>query len=310
MIKNGQNQIENVRRIFNEMVEEYDNLRDLWYSYTFSYIDEVILSEFRVSYSANPKPVALDIGCGTGIQSLRLATMGYKVIGVDIADELLKTAQLKLSKAGYSDAEFYNIDAQTLPFSDNIANCVNCCGPTLSFIPNWRKALSEMARCLKPGGKLLLEVEGKWNFDLFWEIINGFCFNFLEYDESLSTALSHLLPPWDVGHFIDYSFKLESGKAVPMRLKLFSAKEINRELQNVGLIVEKRWGLHVLTNLLPSTLLHKSNPSRLLKIVFTRLASIEKRLNQFWRFNAFGCSLLVLARKVNGQTTDGGKNGY
>lgn len=155
-----------------------------------------------------------------------------------------------------------------------------------------------MARCLKPGGKLLLEVEGKWNFDLFWEIVNGFCFNFLGYNEPLFIALGHLLPPWDKGHIITYSFKLELGDTVPMTLKLFSAKELNQELRKVGLIVEKRWGLHVLTNLIPSTLLHKSNPSISLKKIFTKLASIEKRVNKFWPFNAFGCSLLVLARKA------------
>jgi len=304
----GHNQVENVALIFNEMVGEYDNLCDLWYRYTFGSIDEVLLSNFPLLRNANPKPIALDIGCGTGIQSLRL--MGYKVIGVDIADELLKVARKKLLKAGYIDAEFYNIDAQSLPFSDNIADCVNCCGPTLSFIPDWRKALSEMARCLKLGGKLLLEVEGKWNFDLFWEIVNGFGCNFLEYDEPLFTALSHLLPPWDKGHIINYSFKLESGQTVPMRLKLFSAKELTRELQKVGLIIEKRWGLHVLTNLIPSTILHKPNPSRPLQKLFNRLASIEKRFNRFWPFSSFGCSLLVLACKVEQKTKQkGGPDG-
>lgn len=154
-----------------------------------------------------------------------------------------------------------------------------------------------MARCLKPGGKLLLEVEGKWNFDLFWEIINGVGFNFLGYDESLATAVSHLRPPWDIGDVIQYSFKPESGEPLSMPLRLFSAAELRRELHDVGLAQDKRWGLHVLINLIPSTILHKSDPGRLLRVAFGGLASIEKLVNSFWSLNVFGCSLLVLAHK-------------
>ncbi|MEM1540778.1 MAG: methyltransferase domain-containing protein [Candidatus Bathyarchaeia archaeon] len=104
--KNEMVQVEQVKIIFNQMVEEYDHLMDLWYSYTFGNIDKILLSEFRITSVHGNKPLALDVGCGTGIQSLRLATLGYKVIGIDIADKLLKLAKVKLSKAGYHDAEF------------------------------------------------------------------------------------------------------------------------------------------------------------------------------------------------------------
>ncbi len=196
-LEEHQAQLDDVARIFNEMAGEYDHLSDLWYRYTFGMIAEVLSQEFGSSRDPNYKPIALDVGCATGIQSVQLASMGYKVIGVDIAESLLQIAQRKLSRAGHDDAEFYDADASAIPLRDSIADCVNCCGPTLSFVSNWRKALSEMARCLKPGGKLLLEVEGKWNLDLFWEIVSAVGFNFLGYDESLGTAFSHLLPPWD-----------------------------------------------------------------------------------------------------------------
>jgi SAM-dependent methyltransferase len=223
--------------------------------------------------------------------------MGYKVIGIDIAENLVEIARAKLSQAGYTDSEFLVMDAQSLPFENFSADCINCCGPTLSFIPDWRMALSEMARCLKPGGKLLLEVEGKWNFDLLWEIVNALGFNFLDYDESLATAISHLLPPWKIGHVMDYSFKEESGKSALMHLKLFSASELTKELKKAELIPDQRWGLHVITNLMPSTILHEANPANFIRQTFSFLEKIEKRLNRFWPFNAFGCSLLVLAHK-------------
>jgi ubiquinone/menaquinone biosynthesis C-methylase UbiE len=299
---NEKMQTEKVKKIFNDMVDEYDHLYDLWYRYTFGSIDAILSIEFWPSPSIENKPVALDIGCGTGVQSLRLASMGYKVIGVDVADKLLTRAKTKLSEAGHSDAQFFIADAQWLPFEDNVADCMNCCGPTLSFVHDWRKALMEMSRCLKPGGKLLLEVEGKWNMDLFWEIINALGFDFLDYNEPLSTAIGHLLPPWSIGHIITYPFKLESGEPVSMHLKLFAARELTQELLNVDLVKVKRWGLHVITNLIPSTVLHETDPSSLLRQTFRALSFIEKRINSSWPFNALGCSLLVLACKKKPQT--------
>jgi len=295
-------QVEDVQRIFNEMADEYDHLRDLWYRYTFGMIDGVLVRKFRHVFRPHNKPLALDVGCGTGIQSIRLASMGYKVIGLDVAEDLLRVAH-KRSKKQYHDSEFLVADAQSLPISDSTVECANCCGPTLSFVPDWRRSLSEISRCLKPGGQLLLEVEGKWNLDLFWEIVNAVGFNFLGYNTSLSAALSHLVPPWDVGHLIRYSFKLESGESVEMPLKLFSATELRRELQNANLVEDKRWGLHVVTNLVPSTILHGSNPSRLLRLTFGALAAVETRVNDLWPLNALGCSLLVLAHKTSGQRT-------
>jgi SAM-dependent methyltransferase len=277
------------------MVSEYDDLFDLWYSYTLGSIDKVLLREFCNPVSTDSKPLALDVGCGTGIQSVRLAQLGYRVVGVDVAKDLLRVAHRKLMKS--DDADFIVADAQRLPLRDSLAECVNCCGPTLSFVPDWQLGLFEMSRCMKPNSRLIMEVEGKWNFDMFWEIINGIGHDFLNYDESFAEALSHLSPPWDVGYTIQYAFELESGEKIEMPLKLFTASELRKELLRVGLTEEKRWGMHSITNLIPSTILGKANPSRRMRTIFRALASIEKHLNGFWPFNSFACSLLVIARK-------------
>lgn len=289
-------QVKNVKNIFNNMVDEYDKILDLWYRYTFGNINRVLNDEFRPPAKSTVKPVALDVGCGTGIQSITLASLGYRVIGFDVADALLRKARLKLASAGYYDSEFFIADAESLPISDCVADCVNCCGPTLSFVPNWRKALAEIGRCLKPGGILLLEVEGKWSLDLIWEIINAFGCNFLGYDESLLAAMSHLLPPWNVGHTIKYSFKLESGE-VTMPLKLFACKELKKELKNIGLIRLKQWGLHSVTNIVPSVILHKQHPNRKVKAVFRATSYLERHIYGARPFNCVGNSILVVARK-------------
>ena len=291
------NQTRYVGRIFNAMAGEYDNLKDPWYGYTFAEIERTIRRYFRPTSIGQSKPTALDIGCGTGLQSLVLAELGYKVKGIDIADDLIAIAAKKLSAAGFADAHFLHADAEHLPFEDGIADVINCCGPTLSFVPDWRAALKEISRCLKPDGKLLLEVEGKWTADIIWELIDAVTGNSLDYDSSPRQAMKQFLPPWTIGHHIEYSFVLESGTTVRMPLKLFTASELRRELANAGLRIEKRWGLHCLTNLLPSTVLHRADAGRLVRSIFYQLANLEHLVHGVWPFNALACSLLVMAEK-------------
>lgn len=288
---------EYVRRIFNEMVEEYDRLSP-WYRHTFGGIDRILAQGFPVPCGVDPKPIALDIGAGTGIQSLRLAQLGYRVVGLDIAPKLLLVARKKLSQAGFSDAVFHLGDAQHLPFPAGMADCVNCCGPTLSFVPDWRCALAEIARCLKPGGRLVLEVEGRWTLDLLWALINALGFNFLRYDESLSRALAHFLRPRDAAQLLHYSFKLASGGTVTMPLWLFTARGLSRELRKLDLRTEKRWGFHSVTNLIPSPILHRSTLSENVEALFRKLAAIEAPLSTVWPFNSLANSLVVVARKT------------
>ena len=293
-------QVETVRDIFNGMSDEYDNLKDLWYRHTFGFIDQALVREFSLDSRKDPKPLSLDIGCGTGIQSVRLASLGYKIIGMDIAKNLIEIAGSKLRSAGFPDACFILGNAESLPFADACADAINCCGPALSFVPDWKRALREMSRCLKPGGKLLLEIEGRWNLDLFWEIVNAVGFNFLGYDQSLMASLGHLFYPWHKGYSTHYSFRLESGESVSMPLKLFTAREIRKAMKICGLVVDKSWGLHGITNIIPSTILHKPDPGLFTRAFFPILSSLERRLNQLWPLRSFGCSLLLCAHKETG----------
>jgi len=297
MKTDSRKQVEKVRNIFNEMSDEYDNLKDLWYRHSFGFIDQTLVRELCLNSRKEPKPLSLDIGCGTGIQSVRLASLGYKVIGMDIAENLLQIARIKLQNAGFRDAYFIEGNAEFLPFPNACAEAINCCGPVLSFIPDWKRALREMSRCLKPGGKLLLEIEGRWNFDLVWELVNAIGFNFLGYDQSLKASLDHLFHPWHEGYSTHYSFKLESGESVSMPLKIFTAKEIKNAMKSCELFPYKSWGLHGITNIIPSTTLHKPDPGLFPRAFFPLLSSLEKRINHLWPLRSFGCSLLLCAYK-------------
>ena len=288
--------VDSVRQIFNEMADEYDHLHDLWYSYSFSRIDSIIKSCFERPDSVSR--VLVDVGCGTGIQSLTFAQLGFEVIGIDIAEDLLKVAKEKLESRFPGRATFLRGDAQSLPLPDAVGAVVNCCGPTISFVPDYEQAFREMARVLKPGGRLILECEQKWNLDMLWEIVNALLGNVFEYDESLGEAISHFFPPFGKGHYVKYAFRTESGQKSYMLLKLFTAGELRSALARAGFSVDREFGIHILTNLIPSTVLHDASPAPAIRRLFRALAWIEGFLYDKWPFSKLGCSLVVIARKL------------
>ena len=299
MTSHSQPDVESVGRLFNEMADEYDHLKDLWYRYSFSRIDSIIRNNFGLPPAPeSQRQLVVDVGCGTGIQTLTFAELGYQIVGIDVADALLKIAEDKLNSRFPGHATFMHGDAQCLPVPNEAADVVNCCGPTISFVPDYRKAFDEMARVLRPKGRLILECEQKWNFDMIWEVINALLGNTFEYDESLGEALGHFLPPFRKGHYVKYAFRVESGEKSYMNLKLFTPSELRLELEKVGFKLDKKFGIHIFTNLIPSTVLHDASPTTWIRYLFGILASAEILAYNKWPFFNLGCSLVVTATKI------------
>ncbi len=101
----------------------------------------------------------LDVGTGTGFIALLLAEMGHEVIGVDIAEDMLKQAQRKVDSLQL-DVKFLLGDADKLPFGDEIFDLV-INRHVFWTMPEPEKAAAEWKRVLKPGGKLVI-IDGDW----------------------------------------------------------------------------------------------------------------------------------------------------
>ena len=98
----------------------------------------------------------VDVGCGGGIDSLIAATMvgpSGHVIGVDMTPAMLAKARHSAAEAGVSTVEFREGYAEALPVPDAWADVVISNG-VLNLMPDKLAALQEMARVLKPDGRL------------------------------------------------------------------------------------------------------------------------------------------------------------
>lgn len=98
----------------------------------------------------------LDAGCGSGEHTIRIARRGYSCIGVDISENVLCRAASKVAAEGLaSKVTFACHPLEDLPFAEATFDAVHCRG-VLMHIPEWRKALANLCRVLKPGGRIVI----------------------------------------------------------------------------------------------------------------------------------------------------------
>ena len=104
---------------------------------------------------AGDKPLdALDVGCGTAFLALQLARLGHRAVGVDSTAAMLTVARAKASQAGLG-IDFRLADAAELPFAAASFDLL-IERHVLWTLPDPAAALTEWARVLRPGGRLIL----------------------------------------------------------------------------------------------------------------------------------------------------------
>lgn len=103
-----------------------------------------------------PGECVVDVGCGAGFDSLigaRMVGPQGRVVGVDMTPAMLAKARASAAEAGTTNVTFHEGYAEALPVPDGWADVVISNG-VLNLMPNKSAALQEMARVLKPGGRL------------------------------------------------------------------------------------------------------------------------------------------------------------
>jgi demethylmenaquinone methyltransferase/2-methoxy-6-polyprenyl-1,4-benzoquinol methylase len=102
------------------------------------------------------RPRVLDLATGTGDLAIDIARMhpGAQVIGLDPSHQMLAIARKKLARRGLTDrVTLVAGDAQHLPYQDGEMDAA-----TIAFgirnVPDRTRALGEMARVVRPGGRV------------------------------------------------------------------------------------------------------------------------------------------------------------
>jgi trans-aconitate methyltransferase len=140
------------------MIPAYDTnwnaaLYDDKHSFVFKYGEDVVQL-----LAPQPGERILDVGCGTGHLTNLIARAGARVTGVDRSASMVEKAQ-----AAYPDLDFRVMSVTDMhfaaPFDAVFSNA------TLHWVLDKETAIDNIARALRPGGRLVLEMGGKGNVE-------------------------------------------------------------------------------------------------------------------------------------------------
>jgi ubiquinone/menaquinone biosynthesis C-methylase UbiE len=120
-------------------------------------VTEAIVEEADVAAPSAGMRV-LDVACGSGEPSISIAALlkgTGQVVGVDMAGAPLEVARERARKRGLDNVEYLQADVHALPFEDASFDRVTS-RLGVMFFGDLAKALAEMCRVLKPGGRVAL----------------------------------------------------------------------------------------------------------------------------------------------------------
>jgi SAM-dependent methyltransferase len=143
--------------------EHYENLLAEHYEWMFGLPFEAkvaeqkaILDEYAASESAGG--LAIDLGCGSGFQSIALSDRGYEVLAIDTSEKLLAKLAARIGPRNIvtKQADLRRLDSLIRPGSLEIAVCM---GDTLTHLGSRTEVshlFQSVARALKPGGEFVI----------------------------------------------------------------------------------------------------------------------------------------------------------
>jgi ubiquinone/menaquinone biosynthesis C-methylase UbiE len=188
-----------------------------------------IANNFDLEWLKNKK--CLDAGCGSGRYSVAMALHGAAwITAVDVSETGLLEARRRATE--FPQIKFQQGSVLELPFEDETFDFVWSAG-VIHHTADFDKALSELTRVLRPGGKLFLLVYGAGGFR--WKAIKALRPIVVDLGaELIDKAIAAAgLPANNRKHFMDDLF-------VPIQ-KLTSMQELSTKLTALGYKDIDRW---------------------------------------------------------------------
>ena len=145
MPKTVSEETERLKRIYEKQAPRYDRSIAFW--------EKVLFGDGRQWVCSRAQGEVLEVAIGTG-RNLTFYPAGVRLTGIDLSPAMLERARERAGELGM-EVDLREGDAQDLPFPGGSFDTVVC---TLSLcnVPDDRRAVAEMKRVLRPGGRLLL----------------------------------------------------------------------------------------------------------------------------------------------------------
>lgn len=174
-MKEADNVKKRERDTYDAIAEAYDKVQARYNAF---FASDMIDMLFPQKYDAGR-----DVAGGSGTAGLKLAErVGPEgsVTIIDVSPEMLRLAEKNAASRKLNNVRTHVMDAEQLEFPDNSFDIVTCSFGVMSF-PNVSRAVVEMKRVLKPGGRIGIAV---------WSLPERFPL----YSEPMTAFLKHAAP--------------------------------------------------------------------------------------------------------------------
>lgn len=175
-------QLEQIREQQKQTWNKFSSGWRKWDDFTMDWL-RPMGEEIIGALALQPGDRVLDVAAGTGEPGLTIATkIGHgQVVITDLAEDMLAVARDKAAQLGVTNYETVVCDVCALPFDDEAFDAVSCRFGFM-FFPDMLLAAQEMARVLKPGGRMAAAVWGPPDKNVWVTAIMG-------------TINKHMAPP-------------------------------------------------------------------------------------------------------------------
>lgn len=145
--------------------------------------------------AAKPGERILDLGCGTGHLTAKIAALGATVFGIDADSDMIQQAQ-----ENYPDLDFKIADARNFEVSQPMDAVFS--NAVLHWIPEAEAVIQSVYKALKPGGRFVAEFGGKGNIQSITQaLVRSF--------EAIGHRNAEMLNPWYFPSISEYTYLLE-----------------------------------------------------------------------------------------------------
>ena len=157
-----------------------------------------------------PGQRVLDAGCGHGDYTTRLLEAGARVWAFDSAKQMVRATEDRLARHGLAAEDVTVDDVRDIPYPDESFDVALCLAVVDHLTPADRRvAVAELARVLKPGGRLYVNTPNRHAYH------------------------------WRAGHLLMRAI----GRFPRGRIRWFSPRELHRLVADAGLVPARALGL-------------------------------------------------------------------